>query len=92
MRSTVRMTGAAKNTVARFQVEIRQACAAYHDKHMRNLQCKILEVDEVWTFTKYKQANVPADLKDMENEAAKRKDQRDNHNSCENGEKNGQNK
>ena len=63
MRSTVRMTGAAKKTVARFQVEIGQACAAYHDKHMRNLRCKLIEVDEVWTFTKYKQANVPAGLK-----------------------------
>ena len=66
MRSTVRMTGAAKKTVARLQVEAGQACARYHDKVMRNLPCKIIQVDEVWTFTYSKQKNIPEHLKGMD--------------------------
>jgi len=36
MRSTTRLTGAAKKTVSRILVEVGEACAAYHDKIMRN--------------------------------------------------------
>src|SRR5262245_16836005 len=63
MRSIVRMTGFAKKTVARFQAEIGEACAAYHDRVMRDLPCTLLEVDEVWSFTYCKQKNIPERLK-----------------------------
>jgi hypothetical protein len=43
LRSTVRMTGVAKKTVSRILVEVGEACAAYHDKIMRNLPCQPLE-------------------------------------------------
>lgn len=66
LRSTVRMTGFAKKTVARLQVEIGEACLKYHDKIMRNLPCKVVQVDEVWTFTYSKQANIPEHLKGQE--------------------------
>jgi hypothetical protein len=59
LRATQRMTGFAKKTVARLQVEIGQACDAYSDKIMRNLPCKVIQVDEVWTFTYCKQGNIP---------------------------------
>lgn len=62
LRATQRMTGFAKKTVARLQVEIGEACAAYSDKIMRNLSCKVLQVDEVWAFTYCKQANIPEHL------------------------------
>ncbi|HSY16840.1 MAG TPA: IS1 family transposase [Candidatus Acidoferrales bacterium] len=62
LRSTQRMTGFAKKTIARLQIEIGQACLAYHDKVMRNLPCKVVQVDEVWSFTYCKQANVPEHL------------------------------
>jgi len=29
---------------------------------MRNLSCKVLQVDEIWSFTKCKQANVPENV------------------------------
>lgn len=66
LRATQRMTGFAKKTVARLQIEIGQACAAYSDKIMRNLKCKVIQVDEVWTFTYCKQANIPEALQDDE--------------------------
>jgi hypothetical protein len=66
MRSTARLTGAAKKTIERMLVSAGTACAAYMDKTMRNLPCKVLQVDEVWSFTKCKQANIPKDLKGAE--------------------------
>jgi IS1 family transposase len=63
MRSTTRLTGAAKKTVERMLVSAGHACAAYMDKAMRNLPCNVLQVDELWSFTLCKQANVPKKLK-----------------------------
>jgi IS1 family transposase len=63
LRSTVRMTGIAKKTVSRILVKVGQACAAYSDKVMRNLPCKVLQVDEIWAFTYCKQANIPPALR-----------------------------
>jgi IS1 family transposase len=62
LRSTVRLTGVAKKTVSRILVEVGEACAAFHDKIMRNLSCKVIQVDEVWSFTYCKQANIPEHL------------------------------
>jgi IS1 family transposase len=66
LRSTIRLTGFAKKTVSRVMVETGIACAAYSDKIMRNLPCKVIQVDEVWSFTYCKQANIPAPLKDAD--------------------------
>jgi IS1 family transposase len=63
LRSTVRLTGVAKKTVSRILVEVGEACAAYHDKIMRNLACKVIQVDEVWSFTYCKEANIPEQLR-----------------------------
>jgi IS1 family transposase len=62
LRSAVRMTGVAKRTVSRILVEVGRACAAYSDKIMRNLTCKNLQLDEIWSFTYCKQANIPPEL------------------------------
>jgi IS1 family transposase len=66
MRSTARLTGAAKKTVERMLVTAGKACADYQDKVMRNLKCRLLQVDEVWSFTYAKQKNVPERLKGSE--------------------------
>ena len=66
LRSTVRLTGVAKKTVSRILVEVGEACAVYHDRIMRNLPCKVLQVDEVWSFTYCKQINIPEHLKGQE--------------------------
>lgn len=55
----------AKQTVSRLLVEIGEACASYQDKTLRNLKCKILQVDEIWSFTYCKQKNIPERLKDL---------------------------
>lgn len=50
IRSTARMCGCSKNTVVKLLADIGTACSAYQDMAMRNLGCKRLQVDEIWSF------------------------------------------
>lgn len=59
IRATVRLTGAAKNTVSKLLVELGIACSDYQDAVMRNLPCKRLQCDEIWAFCYAKDKNVP---------------------------------
>lgn len=45
-----RLTGASKNTVIKLLVDAGQACAAYQDCVLRNLPCKRVQLDEIWSF------------------------------------------
>jgi IS1 family transposase len=63
IRSTVRMTGIAKNTIAKLLAEVGTVCAEYHDKTVRNLTAKKVQSDEIWSFCYSKQDNVPEDKK-----------------------------
>lgn len=58
IRAVTRLTGASKNTVAKLLVDAGKACAAYHDEHVRNVEAKRVQVDEIWAFTHCKQKNV----------------------------------
>jgi IS1 family transposase len=58
IRATVRMTGVAKNTVAKLLIELGAACSQYLDKTFVNLSCQRIQCDEIWTFMAAKQANV----------------------------------
>jgi IS1 family transposase len=48
--STSRITGAAKNTIIHILEEIGQACSAYQNEKMVNLPCKVIQLDEIWSF------------------------------------------
>jgi IS1 family transposase len=63
IRATVRMTGVAKDTVIKLLARVGQACAEYQDKTLRNLPCKRIQCDEIWSFCYAKEKNVPADLR-----------------------------
>ena len=63
IRATVRMTGAAKNTVVKLLADLGSACLDYQDKVLRNLPCKHLQCDEVWSFCYSKAKNVPEEHK-----------------------------
>jgi IS1 family transposase len=58
IRSIVRMTGASKNTIAKLLVDLGAACSTYLDKHLVNLPCKRVQVDELWSFCYAKAKNV----------------------------------
>jgi len=55
IRATGRMTGASKNTIVKLLADLGTACAAYHDSAMRNLACRRIQVDEIWSFCYAKQ-------------------------------------
>ena len=59
IRSTARITGTAINTVVKLLREVGSACLDYQDKAMRNLNCKKLQCDEIWSFVYAKDKNVP---------------------------------
>jgi hypothetical protein len=63
IRATVRMTGAAKNTITKLLVDLGKACAEYQDGVLVNLPCKVVEVDEIWAYCYAKQKNVPDQFK-----------------------------
>jgi IS1 family transposase len=63
IRATVRMTGAAKNTVTKLLVDLGKACAEYQDEALRNLPCTTMEVDEIWAYCYAKAKNVPDEHK-----------------------------
>lgn len=48
--ATQRITGAAKDTILNLLALAGEACLAYQDKHLRNLPCKNLQLDELWSF------------------------------------------
>lgn len=58
IRSTVRMTGVAKNTVMKLLTDLGLVCSIHQDFAMRNLKCERIQVDEIWTFVGAKQKNV----------------------------------
>jgi IS1 family transposase len=60
IRATVRMTGVAKNTVTKLLVDLGTVCSVYQDRTMRDLSCKRIQCDEIWSFCYAKQKNVPA--------------------------------
>lgn len=64
IRATCRMTGAAKGTVLKLLADLGRACREYQDKALRNLPCKRIQCDEIWSFVYAKEKNVPESLKD----------------------------
>lgn len=62
LRATARMCDVAFNTVLKLLPAIGKACADYQNKVLRNLTCKRIQCDEIWSFCYAKAKNVPADL------------------------------
>jgi IS1 family transposase len=63
IRATVRMTGVAKNTIAKLLVELGEACSDYLDKAIVNLKSERIQCDEIWSFCYAKEKNLPEALR-----------------------------
>jgi IS1 family transposase len=59
IRATVRITGAAKNTITKLLVDLGDACSAYQHATLRDLTCTTFECDEIWNFVYAKDKNIP---------------------------------
>jgi IS1 family transposase len=57
------MTGAAKNTVIKLLVDLGGVCSAFQDEVLRDLPCRRIQCDEIWSFCYAKQKNVPEDYR-----------------------------
>jgi IS1 family transposase len=65
IRATVRITGVAKNTVTKLLVQAGAICSEYQDRVLRNLSCRRIQCDEIWSFVGAKDKNVPTEKKDQ---------------------------
>jgi|ERR1035437_1600691 IS1 family transposase len=61
INATCRMTGVSKPTVLKLLADLGRACYAYHDEHVRGLNCKHIQCDEIWSFVGAKQKNASED-------------------------------
>ena len=57
------MTGVAKNTVVKLLADLGKVCSEYQDITFRNLTCKRIQCDEIWSFVGCKEKNVPKEEK-----------------------------
>jgi transposase-like protein/IS1 family transposase len=58
LRSTQRITGLDVNTIMTLLLKAGERCQKLMDERMRNLGCRYLQVDEIWTFVGKKRRNV----------------------------------
>lgn len=58
IHSTERMTGIHRDTIMRLLVEAGANCAAIMDEKMRDLPCKRVQVDQIWSYVGKKQRRV----------------------------------
>jgi IS1 family transposase len=63
INSVCRMTGVSNNTVLKLLADLGKACAAYQDRTLRNLTCKKIQCDEIWSFCYAKEKNVAEEMK-----------------------------
>lgn len=63
MRSISRVVDVSINTVTKLLIDAGTACSEYQDKHLRELSCRRIQCDEIWSFCYAKEKNVPEDFK-----------------------------
>jgi len=63
MRATARLTGASVITVMKLLVDAGEAAHDYHDKTVRGLHCKRVQMDEIWAFCYAKQKHAPESMR-----------------------------
>ena len=61
IRSIERITGVHRDTIMRLGVKVGQGCTALLDEKMRNLPCRLLQLDEIWGFIGKKERHVRPD-------------------------------
>jgi IS1 family transposase len=63
IRAVSRMTGVSRNTIDKLLGDLGRACSDYPDKALRNLSCKRLQCDEIWSFVGAKEKNCTPEMK-----------------------------
>ncbi len=63
LRATARMCDVSFNTVLKLVPHIGIACMEFQDKMLRNLSCKLIQCDEIWSFVGSKEKNTRPERK-----------------------------
>lgn len=63
LRATSRIADVSINTVSKLLVDVGQATSEFQDRKLRNLPCKRVQVDEIWSFVGAKEKNATAEQK-----------------------------
>jgi IS1 family transposase len=58
IRQVERMTGVFRDTIMNYGLKVGQGCARIMDEKMRNLDCRNIQVDEIWGFVQKKKKNI----------------------------------
>lgn len=58
MRATSRITGHARNTIAKLTLDLGAVCQEYQEKAFEKIGCAELQLDELWAFCGCKQKNL----------------------------------
>ncbi len=61
MRSVSHLAGVSINTVTKVLVDAGEACYDYQDRVFRNLRCKRIQCDEIWSFSYSKEKKAAED-------------------------------
>jgi IS1 family transposase len=64
IRATSRITGVAKGTILRLLESAGTVCAEYQDAILRNLPCRRIQADEIWSFVYGKDRNISPEVRD----------------------------
>lgn len=59
LRAASRVADVSLNTVYKLLADAGEACAAYHDEHVRGVKARRVQCDEIWSFIYAKGKNVP---------------------------------
>jgi IS1 family transposase len=59
LRATSRMADVSINTVSKLLVDLGASSEEYQDRTLRNLKCRRIQCDEIWSFVYAKSKNVP---------------------------------
>ncbi len=65
IRATSRLTDTAINSIVKLLIDAGSACSEYQDKTLRNLKCKRIQCDEIWSFVGCKEKNATPEHKAM---------------------------
>jgi IS1 family transposase len=58
IRQVERMTGVFRDTIMNLGVKVGQGCARIMDEKMRGLDCRNIQIDEIWGFVQKKKKNI----------------------------------
>jgi len=63
LRATSRLADVSINTVTKLLIDVGQAASDFQDQALRNLPCKRVQVDEIWSFVGSKEKNTTPELR-----------------------------